>query len=405
MVHYIRYPEGPVRHWRRRPSYQEYPGNVDLARFRGHGCGAMVWHHSWIGDDYRDHEGFMVNHEEMHRAMAETHRLGMKMIGYLGILPGRSCLLRFEDTCPLGGGESYGGYDKNWDLQDFTFFTVYGRYQEFLPWLTDYLCKEYGLDGYYLDGGSFGAMSRGGAREPLYPEDAELTLEEIRHRSYYRVRKVLEKNGAGYGLEPWSGLDWMLNGFYDCMMIGESFQEADPNYYRNGHNALLTGCTVKMYGMRESSQNPYNIAMAAINLSDIQVCSGNGAWGDHPDTTETWGRVRPLWDLLNGIDWDNLVEARPWYAQELVGGEGFYAANYTEPRRAIFFLANKTETESAFQVTIDPAKLPEIDGEWQLRYCLGREGDIGPLSSGIHEIRLPALHDGPIGIEILAVED
>ena len=33
MVHYIRYPEGPIQHWRRAPSYQEYPTNVDLARF------------------------------------------------------------------------------------------------------------------------------------------------------------------------------------------------------------------------------------------------------------------------------------------------------------------------------------------------------------------------------------
>jgi hypothetical protein len=188
------------------------------------------------------------------------------------------------------------------------------------------------------------------------------------------------------------------------MMIGESFQEADVGYYRNGHNALLTGCTVKMYGMRESSQNPYNIAMAAINLSDIQVCSGNGAWGDVADTTDTWERVGPLWKLLDSIDWDHLVEARPWYAQELVSGEGFYAGNYTEPKRALVFLANKTEEPGTFQVTIDPKGLPEIEGKWRLRYCLGREGDIGELGSGKLSIELPAIHDGPIGIELTAQE-
>ena len=100
MVHYIRYPEGPVQHWRRQPSYQEYPTNVDLARYAGHGTDAMVWHHTWLSSDFRDREGFLVNHDEMKRAMDETHRLGMKMIGYLGIVPGRSSLLRFEDTCP-----------------------------------------------------------------------------------------------------------------------------------------------------------------------------------------------------------------------------------------------------------------------------------------------------------------
>jgi hypothetical protein len=404
MVHFIRYPEGPIQHWRRAPSYQEYPNDNDLARYAGNGTGAMVWHHTWLSNDYRNREGFMVNHDEMKRAMDGTHRHGMKMIGYLGILPGRNALLRYEDTCPLGGHPTYGDYDKNWDLQDHTFYHVNGRYPEFLAWMTDYFCKEYGLDGYYLDGGSFGQLSPGATTRPYHEEDADLTLEEIRHRAYYRVKKVLELNGAGYGLEPWSGLDWMLNGFYDCMMIGESFQEADVDYYRNGHNALLTGCMVKMYGMRASSQNPYNIAMAAINLSDIQVCSGNGSWGNYPDTTETWDRVRPLWDLLNSIDWDHLVEARPWYAQELVSGDGFYAGNYTEPDRVLVFLANKTEEAGTFTVTMDPERLPEIEGKWRARFVLGRDGDIGVLDELSLEVDLPALHDGPVGIELVPAE-
>jgi hypothetical protein len=337
--------------------------------------------------------------------MDETHRLGMKAIGYLGIVPGRSSLLRFEDTVPLGGSHAYGGYTKNWDLQDHTFYHVAGRYQEYIVWMTDYWCKEYGLDGFYLDGGAFGQASRGGNPKPLYPEDEGLSLDELQHRAYWRVKKVLKLNKAGYGLEPWSGLNYLINGFYDCMMIGESFQEAAPEYYRDGHNALLTGCTVKMYGMRESSQNPYNIAMAAVNLSDIQVCSGNGAWGDVADTTDTWDRVRPLWDILDSIDWDIVVDARPWYAQELVSGEGFYAGNYTEPARAIVFLANKTEDAGTFQVTIDPAKLPYNDGVWKMRYCLNREGELGELGDGKIKVELPALHDGPIGIELIAVEE
>ncbi|MBN2473966.1 MAG: hypothetical protein JXB62_05130 [Pirellulales bacterium] len=402
MVHYIRYPEGPVQHWRRAPSNQQYPDNVDLARFAGHGAGAMVWHHTWLGNDYRDREGFFVNHDEIQRAMRQTHGLGMKAIGYLGIVPGRSSLLRYEDTCPLGGGNAYGGYAKNWDLQDHTFYHVAGRYPEFIAWMADYWCKEYGLDGFYLDGGAFGQASRGGNPRPLWPEDEGLSLDELQHRAYWRVKKVLELNDAGYGLEPWSGLNYLLNGFYDCMMIGESFQEADPAYYRDGHNALLTGCTVKMYGMRESSQNPYNIAMAAVNLSDIQVCSGNGAWGDVADTTDTWKRVRPLWDALDSIDWNRLIDARPWYAQQLVSGRGFYASNYTTPHRVVVFLANKTEEAGLCDVTIDPARLPEIDGAWRWRFCLGRTGPTGDLGDGKLKVRLPALHDGPIGIELVA---
>ena len=81
MVHYIRYPEGPVQHWRRRPSYQEYPTNVDLHRFRGHGTDAMVWHHTWISCDYRDREGVLVNEPELRRAADETHGGGMAVIG------------------------------------------------------------------------------------------------------------------------------------------------------------------------------------------------------------------------------------------------------------------------------------------------------------------------------------
>ncbi len=402
MVHYIRYPEGPNQHWRRAPSYQEYPTNVDLARFAGEGTDAMVWHHTWLSEDYRDREGFMVNHAEMKRAMEETHRLGMTMIGYLGIVPGRSPLLGFEDTVPLGGASNYGGYGKNWDLQDHTFYTVSGRYPEFIAWKADYLCRTYGLDGFYLDGGAFGQASFGGTGKALFPEDAGLSLDELQHRAYWRVKKVLKLNNAGYGLEPWSGLNWLINGFYDCMMIGESFQEAAPEFYRNGHNAMLTGCMVKMYGMRESSQNPYNIAMAAVNLSDIQVCSGNGAWGDDPDTTDTWDRVRPLWTILDNIDWDKVIEARPWYAQELVSGDGVYAGNYTLPDRAIVFLANQSEEAATFSIRIDPAKLPGISGTWHARYILGRAGDIGPLGDGDMKVELPPLHGGPIGIELIA---
>jgi hypothetical protein len=394
MVHYIRYPEGPIQHWRRRPSFQEYPTNVDLARFHGHGCEAMVWHHTWVSSDYRDREAFLVNHAEMKRAMDETHRLGMATIGYIGIVPGRSSLLRWEDAL--------GNYAKNWDLQDFTFYSTAGRWQEFLPWMTDYWCREYGLDGYYADG-ALGGARWGRLHAPLYPEDAGLSLDELQHRFYYRITKVLERHGARFGLEQWGGShDMLITGFYDCRMIGESFQEAAPEDYRDSYNALITGTPFKMYGMRESSQNPYNIAMAAVCMSDIQVCSGNGAWGDVADTTETWARVQPLWDLLESIDYDALVEARPWYAQELVRGEGFYAGNYTEPKRAIIFLANRSEQAGTFDVQIDVSHLPAIDGEWRARYVLGRSGDIGPLGDGRLTIELPSLHDGPVGLECVA---
>ncbi len=122
------------------------------------------------------------------------------------------------------------------------------------------------------------------------------------------------------------------------------------------------------------------------------------------DTTDTWTRVRPLWDVLDSIDWDHLVEARPWYAQELVHGEGFYAGSYTTPNRAIVFLANKSEEAGTFDVSIDPARLPQIKGTWRLRYCLGRTGQIGKLGDGRLKVPLPALHDGPIGIELIADE-
>jgi hypothetical protein len=74
------------------------------------------------------------------------------------------------------------------------------------------------------------------------------------------------------------------------------------------------------------------------------------------------------------------------------------------PKRALVFLANKTETPTTFDVKIDPMHLPEIQGKWQARYCLGREGKIGPLGDGHLQIELPALHDGPIGIELIASE-
>jgi hypothetical protein len=394
MVHYIKYAEGPIQNWRRRPSFQEYPDDVDLARFRANGTEAMVWHHTWLQNDFRDREAFLVNEPEMKRATARTHQLGMAMIGYIGIVPGRSSLLRFDDALD--------NYEKNWDLQDFTFYATPGRWQEFLPWMTDYWCREYGLDGFYADGG-LGGATWGRLKAPLDPADAKLSLDEIQHRFYYRIKKVLERHHARFGLEQWGGShDMLITGFYDCRMIGESFQEAPPEHYRESYNALLTGTPFKMYGMRETSQNPYNIAMAAVCMSDVQVCSGNGAWGDVADTAETWRRVRPLWDLLESVDFDQLIEARPWYAQELVSGEGFYAGNYTMPGRTLVFLANKSEAPGTVEVRISPAHLPKIKGQWQVRYVLGREGELGLLGDGKLKIALPALHEGPIGLEVTA---
>ena len=49
------------------------------------------------------------------------------------------------------------------------------------------------------------------------------------------------------------------------------------------------------------------------------------------DTADTWDRVRPLWTLLDSIDWDEVLDSRPWYAQELVSGEGFYAGYFRDP--------------------------------------------------------------------------
>lgn len=394
MVHYIKYPEGPIQHWRRIPSFQEYPDNVDLARFRSQGTEAMVWHHTWVSSDFRDREGFLSNHREMKRAMRETHRLGMAAIGYIGIVPGRSSLLRFDDALD--------DYQKNWDLQDVTFYATPGRWQEFLPWMTDYWCREYGLDGFYADGG-LGGATMGKLKGPLNPEDANLSLDEIQHRFYYRIKKVLQRHNARFGLEQWGGShDMLITGFYDCRMIGESFQEAPPDDYRNSYNALITGTPFKMYGMRETSQNPYNIAMAAVCMSDIQVCSGNGAWGDVADTAETWKRVRPLWRLLESVDFDQLIEARPWYAQELVSGDGFYAGNYTMPNRVLIFLANKSETPGPVEVRINVDHLPKINGQWHVRYVLGRKGALGPLGDGRMKLTLPGLHSGPIGLELVA---
>ncbi|MBN1422846.1 MAG: hypothetical protein JXP34_28980, partial [Planctomycetes bacterium] len=217
MVHFIRYPEGPIEGWRRRPSFQEYPTDIDLLRFRSQGADAMVWHHTWIGNDLRDREGFIVNDPEMRRAMATTHRLGMTAIGYLGILPGRSALLRIDDTVPIDDSAAFDTYGKNWDLQDFTFYNAAGRAQEFIPWMADYWCREYGLDGFYLDGG-FTRRTRGALAEPLDPADAGLSVDELIHRLFCRVREVLRRHGAGFGIETWGGLDWMVNGFYDCLM-------------------------------------------------------------------------------------------------------------------------------------------------------------------------------------------
>jgi hypothetical protein len=111
--------------------------------------------------------------------------------------------------------------------------------------------------------------------------------------------------------------------------------------------------------------------------------------------------VQPFWDVMETVNWDALIEARPWYAQELISGDGFYAGNYTEPRRVLIFLANKSEDAGEFAVRIDTSRLPKIDGPWRVRYVYGRTGELGPLGDGVLKLELPSLRDGPIGIELV----
>jgi len=392
MLHFIRFPETPVQEWRERPSKCEYPTDEELQRFALGGVEAMVWHHTWTSNNYRKRDGFIVNETEMRRAMRTAHDLGISVIPYIGIVPGRHPVLRYED---LGGP-----YEKNWDLQDFTFYSVGGRFYDFFPYMTDSWCREYGIDGYYADGGLVG-MTWGftGKSE----EDCDgLSLEELNDRFYSRVVRLLDRHNAGFGLENWGG-DAIKTAapYYTCRMIGESFQEATPETYRDKFNALLTGTPFKMYGMDLTARNRYNIAMAAVCMTDIQICSGCNAWGNWPDRPSDWENLLPFWEVLNSIDWDNLLDARPWWAQKLIDGDGFYAGNYTTPERAVIFLANKEEEWSRAAATIKVDELPEELRRGQCRKIYPETGEYFDLGEGLIESDLPPLHHGPVGFEIV----
>ncbi|MBN2506016.1 MAG: hypothetical protein JXQ71_04915 [Verrucomicrobia bacterium] len=395
MVHFIRYTMGPVGLWREGPSPQEYPAAAEIDEYARHGTEAMVWHHTWVANNYRRREGFVINDAEMRRAMGHCHRRGIAVIPYLGIVPGRCPLLRHEDLAAA--------YDKNWDLQDFTFYASAGRWQEVLPWLTDTWCRKYGIDGFYVDG-TLGLDGWGLKGAHKARADAEgLTQDEITYRLYYRVKKVLARHRARFGLENWGGSPVsLLTPFYDCRMIGEAFQRAQPEAYRDGYNPLLTGTAFKMYGMRDTSRDDYNLAMAAINLSDIQICSGNLAWGCHPITPADWNRLGPFWTLLESVDFGRLAEAMPWWAQQLVVGEGIYAAHYTQPGRVLVFLANRSNEAGTFDVQIDTARLPPVDEAWRVRRVYPEVTGKAALGAGKLRLQLPALERGPVGIELTA---
>jgi len=398
MVHFIRYTLGPVGLWRNGPSAQEYPSDAEIEEYARHGTEAMVWHHTWVSSNYRRREGFVVNDAEMRRAIEHCHRRGIAVIPYLGIVPGRSPLLRYEDLAAP--------YDKNWDLQDFTFYASAGRWQEVLPWLTDSWCRKYGIDGFYVDG-TLGLDGWGLKGTLKARADAEgLSQDEINYRLYYRVKKVLQRHGARFGLENWGGSPiGLLTPFYDCRMIGEAFQRAKPEAYRDGYNPLLTGNPFKMYGMRDTSRDDYNLAMAAINLSDIQICSGNLAWGCHPITPADWDQLVPFWKLLESVDFTQLVEAMPWWAQKLVTGDGIYAAHYTQPDRVLLFVANRTNTAGTFDVRIDTVRLPRTDGTWRFRRVYPDVTDYAALGDGKLRLQLPPLERGPLGIELKAMHE
>lgn len=392
MVHFIRYAESPVQEWRERPSPQEYPTDEELERYASNGTRAMVWHHTWASSNFRKREGFVVNAPVMRRAMRKAHQFGISVIPYIGIVPGRHPVLRYQDLAASAT------YDKNWDLQDFTFYSVASRFAELLPYLTDVWCREYGIDGYYTDGG-LAILDWG--HTGLSEEQTGMSLEELNDRLYSRVRRALQRNGARFGLENWGGAGIHLAGpWYDCRMIGEGFHEATPEAYRDVYNPLLTATPFKMYAMNLVARNHYNIAMAAVCMTDLQMCSGNYAWGNWPDMASDWANVRPFWAVLDSIEWDDLLDAKPWWAQTLVEGEGFYSGHYTTARRAVVFLANKTEEPLRAGVSIRMDQLPERLRSGRMRWIYPQEGDIS-VRAGRFEATLPRLHEGPLGLEIV----
>ena len=394
MVHFIRQPEEPYSNWRERPSKFEYPTDEELERYASNGVKAMVWHHTWTGNNSRQRDGFVVNEKEMSRAMKKTHELGMETIPYIGIVPGRHPVLRYNDL------STRMFYDKNWDLQDFTFYSVAGRFQDFFPYITDYWCREYGIDGFYTDGGL--ALLDWGYTG-LSEEDFDgMSLEELNDRLYSRVKRVLRRHGARFGLENWGGAPIHLAGpWYDCRMIGEAFHEAAPEKYRDGYNPLLTSTPFKMYAANLESRNKYNIAMAGVCMTDLQLCSGNYSWGCWPDMPSDYLNIRPFWDILNSIDWDNLIDARPWWAQKLVEGEDIYAGYYMTPDRVVFFIANRREDKRRIRVRINLEEVPESLRSGNIRLIYPEAEEWIELGKGELEIDLPRLHAGPLGYEIV----
>lgn len=394
MLHFIRYPETPNHEWRERPSVCEYPTDEELERFARNGVKAMVWHHTWTGNNFRQREGFIVNDKEMRRAMKKAHELGIAVIPYIGIVPGRHPALRYDDL------STHAAYDKNWDLQDYTFYSVAGRFAEFFPYMTDYWCREYGIDGFYTDGGLAGLnWGNTGLSEKDF---GGMSLEELNDRLYSRVKRVLRRHNAGFGLENWGASGVHLAGpWYDCRMIGEAFQETSPESYRDVYNPLITGNPFKMYGMDLVARNRYNIAMSAVCMTDIQLCSGNYAWGNWPDRPSDWANIRPWWAILDSIDWDNLLDAKPWWAQKLIAGDGFFAGHYTTPKRVVFFLANRTEEKSRVKAAVQLDQLPIGVRSGTIRPIYPETGEWSPLGDGKLEVDLPRLHDGPVGFEIV----
>lgn len=393
-LHFIRQPETPYEEYREHPSVDHYPTDEELERYAANGVTSMVWHHVWTGNNSRKRDGFVVNEPEMARAMKKAHELGIAVITYIGIVPGRHPVLRYEDLATRMF------YDKNWDLQDFTMYSVAGRFQDFFPYMTDYWCREYGLDGYYTDGGL--ALLDWGYTGLSEADFGGLSLEELNDRLYSRVKRVLRRHNAGFGLENWGGSPIHLVGpFYDCRMIGESFQERDPETYRDGYNPLLTATPFKMYGMDLTARNRYNIAMSAVCMTDIQICSGNYSWGCWPDAPSDWNNLRPFWSVLDSIDWDNLIDAKPWWAQELVSGDGFFAGHYTTPERVVLFLANRTEKRAHISARVELGQLPEALRSGRIRRVYPEAEDWRNLGDGTLEVDLPNLHNGPVGFEIM----
>ncbi|KPJ63573.1 hypothetical protein AMK68_03685 [candidate division KD3-62 bacterium DG_56] len=391
IVQFVWHPTGDT-HETCGPHESYYPSDEYIDEWAAHGATTVVLHHGWSADLPGVRGEPVVNEAEMSRVIESCRRHGLELVFYFTPVAAiQNPVIAYLDL----------GRPRHWwngalMIRNWSRICYAGAYRDWFPEYVHRLCQRYAIAGIYVDGGWDAGVCDRDHQEFGAEAEPHAAVGDM-YRCVWRLSEVLGQRGAAFGCQGYTNGGGPLRCLFQTShLIGESADSYTPQDYLHHQNAVINGQTFKLWGRNAEARAMQNIGAAAVSLADIQMVPGNRYFGCDPVTEDEWDHVGTYWQLLGMIDFDRLVQAHPWWTQQLVDG-GCYASFYEDADRVLVFLTSRAANADDVTVTLRPEALRS--SEWTtLRMLHPEERELGAWPPSALAIRLPGQAQGYVAL-------